>query len=403
MKQRILFIGLFSALILLAGCWDQNELEDIALVMGMGIDKTEDGLYDVSFQIVNPAQVSGGEMSQTSKGTAVTTYRETGQTLFETIRKISKEVPRKLNFSHMVVLIIGESLAEDDGLFEVMDFTERFYGFRSTAIVLISKGGPAQPILSILNPMEKIPAMKIQEASKKTAEVWGETTDQNINDVIQTLTTKSGGVSLSGIALLGDMQEGQNSSINEQAVPSTYIKLSGLAILQNGKLKGWLEDTEARGVSWVKNKIRKTVVTSTCEEEEDEGMIAVEVRNANTKLKPTINEGKRKITVNIKSEGTLQEVTCPLDLTDPQVIIDLNKQLAKVIEEEVSTTVKTVQEQETDILGFGEAMNQRYPKEWKKMKEEWPTTFSEMDVEINVDFFIRGTGLRTKPLILEKK
>jgi spore germination protein KC len=282
-----------------------------------------------------------------------------------------------------------------------MDFAERFYGFRSTAIVLISKGGPAQPILSILNPMEKIPAMKIQETSKKTAEVWGETTDQNINDVIQTLTTKSGGVSLSGITLIGDVQEGQNSNINEQAVPSTYIELSGLAILQDGKLKGWLEDKEARGISWVKNKIRKTVVSSTCEE--DKGRIAVEVRNANTKLKPSIKKGETKITVNIRSEGTLQEVTCPLDLTDPHVIIDLNKKLAKVIEEEVSTSVKAVQEEETDVLGFGEAMNQKYPKEWKKMKDDWPSTFSEMEVEINVEFFIRGTGLRTKPLILEKK
>ncbi|MGP4060467.1 Ger(x)C family spore germination protein [Halobacillus sp. H74] len=401
MRKRKVFVWLFLVLILLAGCWDQNELEDVALVMGMGIDKTEDGLYDVSFQIVNPAQVSGGEMSQSYKGTAVTTYRETGQTLFETIRKISKEVPRKLSFSHLVVLIIGESLAEDDGLFEVLDFTERFYGFRSTAIVLISRSGPAKPILSILNPMEKIPAMKIQEASKKTAEVWGETPDQNINDVIQTLTSKSKGVSLSGIALVGEMQEGQNSSINEQARPSTYIELNGIAILQNGKLKRWLEDKEARGISWVKNKIRKTVVTSTCEE--DEGIIAVEVRNANTKLKPTIKQGEPKITVNIKSEGSLQEVTCPVDLTDPHVIIELNKKLAKAIKDEVTTSVKTVQEQETDVFGFGEAMNQKYPKEWKKMERNWSSTFSEMDVEVNVEFFIRGTGLRTKPLILEKK
>ncbi|SEI04235.1 spore germination protein KC [Halobacillus karajensis] len=401
MRQRIGFIWLFLVLILLTGCWDQNELEDVALVMGMGIDKTEDGLYDVSFQIVNPEQVSGGEMSQSSKGTAVTTYRDKGQTLFETIRKISKEVPRKLSFSHMVVLIIGESLAEDEGLFEVMDFTERFYGFRSTATVLISRGSPAQSILSILNPIEKIPAMKIQEASKKTAEVWGETPDQNINDLIQTLTTKSKEVSLSGIALVGDMQEGQHSSINEQAAPSTYIEINGLAIFQDGKLKGWLEDKEARGVSWVRNNIQKTVVTSTCKE--NEGILAVEVRNVNTKLKPTIKKGEPKITVNIKSEGSLQEVTCPVDLTDPNVIIELNKKLAKAIEEEVNTSVKTLQEEETDVFGFGETLNQKHPKEWKKMKEDWSSTFSEMDVEVNVEFFIRGTGLRTKPLILEKK
>ncbi|MFC7063389.1 Ger(x)C family spore germination protein [Halobacillus seohaensis] len=398
---RIFSLLWLLSLILLAGCWDQNELEEVALVMGMGIDKTEDDLYHVSFQVVNPGQVTGGEMTKGGEGTAVTTYSEKGKTLFETVRKISKKVPRNLSFSHMVVLIISEDLVKEQGLLEVMDFTERYYGFRSTALVLLARDGKAEPILSILNPLERIPAMKIQETLIQTAEVWGENPEQNINDVIRTLSNKSKGGSLNGITLVGNKEEGQKTSKNQQAVPTTFVEINGVALLKDGKLESWMDDKEARGVSWVQNEIQKTVVTAQCEKNEQE--MAVEVRQSNTKLKATMSQGKPEITLNIRAEGPLEEVACPIDLTKPEVIFDLNNKFASAIKQEVTKSIKLAQEQKNDVFGFGDAVNRSHPKEWKKIEGEWPDTFADMNVQVNVEFFIRGTGLRTKPLILDKK
>ncbi|UOQ94635.1 Ger(x)C family spore germination protein [Halobacillus shinanisalinarum] len=399
MKHMILLLWLLSGMILLTACWDHRESGDIALVMGMGIDKTEeDNLYRVSFQIVNPGQVAGGETGQ-GRGTAVTTYSETGRTIFETVRKISKKVPRLLSFSHTVVLIIGEDLATEGGLPMILDFSERYYDFRSTALVLVAREGQALPILSILSPLERIPAMKIQETVQKTERVWGETPQRNINDVVQTLSSKSKGLSLGGISLVGNLTEGQTSANTKQAVPTTLVKINGLALFKDGKLKGWLDDKEARGVAWIQNKIKKTVLSSKCKK--NDGTMAIEVLRSNTKIKATVKQGKPEITVAIRGEGHLEEITCPIDLTNPKLIFQLNNTFESQIEQEITTAVKIAQEQKNDVFGFGEAINRANPKAWKQMKKQWDETFADMDVQINVEFFIRGTGLRKQPLILQ--
>ncbi|MFD2925641.1 Ger(x)C family spore germination protein [Halobacillus naozhouensis] len=400
MTRKFKLFLLFPGLILLAGCWDQQETGEIALVMGMGIDKTEENLYRVSYQIVNPGQVAGGKTGQ-GQGTAVTTYSETGGTIFETVRKISKKVPRMLSFSHTVVLIVGEDLAKEEGLARILDFSERYYDFRSTALVLVARAGQARPILSILSPLERIPAMKIQETVQKTEQVWGETPQRNINDVVQTLSSKSKGLALAGISLVGNMKEGQTSANNQQAIPNTLVKINGLALFKDGKLNSWLDEEEARGVAWVQNKIKKTVLTSKCKE--NKGDMAVEVMRTSTHVKPKVEQGKPEITITIRGEGHLEEITCPADLTNPKVIFKLNNTFESNIKQEVIAAVEVAQKHKNDVFGFGEAINRANPKEWKQMKKQWEDKFANMDVQVNVDFFIRGTGLRKQPIILQEK
>ncbi|MED3810510.1 Ger(x)C family spore germination protein, partial [Priestia megaterium] len=45
--------------VLLSSCWSKKELTDLAIVSAMGVDKTEDGRYTVTLQIINPGNVAG--------------------------------------------------------------------------------------------------------------------------------------------------------------------------------------------------------------------------------------------------------------------------------------------------------------------------------------------------------
>lgn len=49
--------------LVLSGCWERNELNEIAFVLGIGIDKAEKG-YTVSMQVVIPSAIT----SQTNGG-----------------------------------------------------------------------------------------------------------------------------------------------------------------------------------------------------------------------------------------------------------------------------------------------------------------------------------------------
>ncbi|PAK38788.1 spore gernimation protein KC, partial [Priestia megaterium] len=69
--------------VLLSSCWSRKELTDLAIVSAMGVDKTEDGRYTVTLQIINPGNVAGG-MQGGGGGTQsppVTIYWDSGDNL----------------------------------------------------------------------------------------------------------------------------------------------------------------------------------------------------------------------------------------------------------------------------------------------------------------------------------
>ncbi|WP_228552692.1 Ger(x)C family spore germination C-terminal domain-containing protein, partial [Paenibacillus polymyxa] len=53
---------------------------------------------------------------------------------------------------------------------------------------------------------------------------------------------------------------------------------------------------------------------------------------------------------------------------------------------------KAQKKYKTDIFGFGNAIHRDNPKLWNKIKKDWDEEFLDMDVEVNVDFKIRGLG-----------
>jgi spore germination protein KC len=58
--------------VLLSGCWNQRELNKIAIVMAMGVDKVEQtDNYRVSFQVVNPGAVASGQTGWGDAGNGV--------------------------------------------------------------------------------------------------------------------------------------------------------------------------------------------------------------------------------------------------------------------------------------------------------------------------------------------
>lgn len=55
---------------LLSGCWERKELNELAFVLGLGLDKAEDG-YKVSMQVVIPSSIT----SQSAGGSGEAVYR----------------------------------------------------------------------------------------------------------------------------------------------------------------------------------------------------------------------------------------------------------------------------------------------------------------------------------------
>ncbi|HEX6923707.1 MAG TPA: Ger(x)C family spore germination protein, partial [Bacillales bacterium] len=256
--------------------------------------------------------------------------------------------------------------------------------------------GSGKTPLAIVNPLEQIPAVKVSETMEKTDELWGTNIKLNINGVTQALASKSRGLTISGLTVTSNVKKGQMLSGSPSADSSAVVKIGGLALFRKGKLIGWVKQEDARGINWVRDKINKTVVNIPCTKTKT--AMAVEVLRTYTKVTPVLKKDMPQMKISILAEGNLQEAPCPIDLTKPEAIKELNRKFAAKVKKEVLGAVNTAQKMKTDVFGFGEAINRANPRVWKGLEKNWNETFSKMEVKVNVQFMIRRMGLRTKPL-----
>src|SRR5687768_7617184 len=98
MKHRCInFLFMLLSMVILSGCWDRAELQDLDIVSAIGIDKGSDEVdnrYMVTVQVINEGQIAGSPSQGGGKEISpVTSYTATGSTVSEALRKIGPKIP----------------------------------------------------------------------------------------------------------------------------------------------------------------------------------------------------------------------------------------------------------------------------------------------------------------------
>lgn len=395
-KRVSLFLILFLSTGMLTGCWGKKELTDLAIISALGIDKTEEGRYVGTLQIINPGNVAGGlQGGGGGQGPPISVFTATGDNLVEMSRRVSSEVSRRIYYAHTNLLVIGEKLAREEGIATVFDAIERDPEFRATTTLVIAQNSSAANLLKMLTPIDKIPANKIIKTLKFTEAAWGEQMHINLQEAIKHLNSPGKEPVVTGFFIKGDVEKGKKAELKE-IEPEAILVAGDLAMFKDGKLVNWIREEKAKGTVWLLNKLKKTAVTVDWKDKKE--AISYELIRQKTKMSANVKKGKPKITVKLRAEGDIGEITVPENLTDPTILLDMEKAIEKEIKKEIEGTIRFAQENRTDIFGFGEVVYRSDPKAWKKLKQDWNELyFPELEVEVKVDAFIRRTGLRNQP------
>ncbi|MED3730157.1 Ger(x)C family spore germination protein [Geobacillus stearothermophilus] len=398
MKRSIaMFVSFFVCAVLLAGCWSKKELTDLSVVIAVGLDKTKDGRYLVSFQVVNPGNVAGALQRGGGAGGVPISVSSTGDTLVEASRKASKKLSRILYYAHTNLVVISEELARQ-GLNGVFDAIERNQEFRTTTKLVIAHGHSAKEVLSVLTPIDKIPANQIIKTLEFSEMALGQTISTDVWEVIRDFTSSGKNIVLTGVVIEGNTQRGKRQTNVQSSVPDARISLDGLALFKKDRLVRWVNGSTERGVLWGLDRIKQTNITIPWKgKKEAIGYRAMEVT---TRLKVELKNGHPSILVHIQTEGDISETYVPINLADYRLLFQLEKAIGRDIEREVRQAIETAQHEKTDVFGFGEAVHRAHPRLWKRIKKEWDDRyFPHLPVTVKVDASIRRTGLRNTPYI----
>jgi spore germination protein KC len=167
-------------------------------------------------------------------------------------------------------------------------------------------------------------------------------------------------------------------------------------VFKNGKLIGYLNKEETKGLLWLKGDLVKDVIVAPCGDELGKGTTSLIIRKVNTSISSEKSDSKIDLDVDIHAKGEISEMTCQTPSISSTDLAKLNQQVESIVKEEINDFLKkTKNEWNTDLVGFGERINRKYPEDWREMASTWKKNgFKDTDIDINIDFSITRFGLQ---------
>ncbi|WP_028612616.1 Ger(x)C family spore germination protein [Paenibacillus harenae] len=389
MIYRITLIGL--CLLMLAGCWSRRELDELLVVVGIGVD-WEEGEYLVSFQTVNPSEIS--MQKSTSDRPPVTLFQGRGKSVFEAARSLTAEAPRKVYMGHLQLLILSETLAKK-GINDVLDGMLRDNEARMDFHIEIARGMKAEKLLKLYTPLEKLPTHSMQRSLITSEKAWAPTVSVTLDEVMNRLSGEGFELALPGIQLIGDRALSESKTNIEKFQPPSRFRYMGIAAFKEDKMIGWLSEKESKGYTDITDNLTSTSIELACGDRKYTG---IEVISSKSKLETKLRNGKPEIIVHILTEANIVDSPCmDVDVTDPATINRLQEETAQVLKSNAEAAVRRAKRMKSDILGFGNKFGKEHPGYWKQVEDSWNDQYFPLaKVEFDIELYIRKTGTTGK-------
>ncbi|WNF37503.1 Ger(x)C family spore germination protein [Bacillaceae bacterium IKA-2] len=372
MKIIKLFL-IFIYSLILVGCWNKHEINEIAIVIGVGIDKIEDQ-YVVTAQVIKPLPKGGGG------GEDLSTWSITSRdiTVGNAINELSSISPRPLYWPHLQIIIFSEAVAKE-GLGQVISWFTRDRDSRAGAYVVVTRG-KAEDLLNQTIELGEMPA-KSMASFLDTAEIRNISLNKlKLTNLASILSTPGNDGTLDVIALKEIRGEVE-----------TY-QITGTAILKKDQLIGYLPIEIDDAVQMAKNEYERGVISTACPNEEG-SYITFRITDFENELSLTFSKNIPTVKMNIFIEGNIIDQECPIDLLDPRNISEIEDLIKEEIQQMIQKAFNETAELGADVFGIGQEIRRKRPKVWTEIQDEDRIYLKDLKLEIHVDANIRRTGL----------
>jgi spore germination protein KC len=368
----ILLNGIF-----IPGCWNYREVEKLAIIAGVAIDKGENNPYKITFEII---QNSGGK---DSKAVSKIITME-GRTIFDAVRNAISLSGKKLYWSHTKIVVISRDIAKN-GILRVVDWYNRDSETRSDVNLLISREKTAGEILegkgvtNEIKSFDLIETLKNEKSLSKapTTEIWKFINDLESPGIVNVIPTVS-------------FNKSENISTPQ---------VMGLAIFKKAKLIGFLNGRESKSVLFVKDEVKGGLLLQGVQGNKATP-VSLEIFKSKTKMEPIVKANHEiEFDLNIHTTVALDEIAGSENLTDEEQLKKLKTNTENMLKNRVENCIKKVQsEYGADIFGFGVKLHEEKPLIWKVMANNWEDKFKELKVNVKVKVDIKGSGTFSKPI-----
>lgn len=398
LKPGILLSLVLILSLLLAGCWDSREVEELGIIHGIAVESAENGQVRVIFQYINTS-VQSGAGSGGNNAAFQKPYRNQvveGDSFYDALKQLPNETIARRFFAHTQVLIVSEQFARERGITEISDYLARDPQFRSSVWLLVGRGADMICLMDIPGIVAPTPTQRITNLLRihKLTSTYGLL---RLGEFIRVMETAGEQPFTAAIEVRtnASLPDDPGHGILDGQVPEPYYNLAmnGTALFKEDMMVGWLNQQESRGLLWLRGEVKQGRIKFPLPDG-SVGIMSNEIYKATTKTKPYMSNGKLVMGVKIDVETAVEEMTGDAPIDKPDDVKKLEEAQNQAIYSDIQAALNTAQKQlHVDVFGFGEAIHRAYPQQWQEMKSEWEEIFPELEVDLEIKSTIVHTNL----------
>lgn len=367
--------------VLLSGCWDRTEINDVAFVLGTTVDREKDG-YRVGMLIALPGNM-GGPLAGGAQGKKPYMIQtEVGATLREVLEKLQLQLSRRLFFAHRRVLLLGEDVMKEEDILPLMDNVLRNAESRLTTFIAVTHGR-AIDLLGADVKLERFPVEAVRELLQSDASIRF-----SLKDAILNMHRTGSEATFPYLELV------KTKIANTE---SEEIRVTGYVLTKTGKQVGLLQERDANVIRFLQEQF----TPFTQKIHTDTGVTSVLVSHAKKAIKPYLRGDDIHFDINVYVEGNINE-----DLSKKNTfshIPEVEKLMSEQLKVDINQVLETLKNKKSDI-GFGQILNRQYPNKWKEQWEpNWDDKFTECHFHVAVTTRIYRVGMLRENLSIREE
>ena len=183
----IIFATMFS--LSLSGCYDYKEPGDLAYVVAIGVDKSDnEGTYNYTIQYARPTEITGGSSSEGGSGKdTMSILNVEAPSVYAAVNLANHVVSKSFTLAHTKIIVISDTVAKES-ITPIMDSIGRSSDIRPSVYMCVSNGEAREYLKSVKPVVEIHPVKYYRLIFENKYSSYIPKTD--VNDVYQNL--KSG-------------------------------------------------------------------------------------------------------------------------------------------------------------------------------------------------------------------
>lgn len=312
-------ICLLVLILTLGGCYDYYELNELAIVVGIGIDY-EDEKYVITYEIIS------NNVDKESANTKSYTITERNKNFAIATTLTSDAIPKRAYFAHTDLLVLSEVVAKDH-MSDILDYLLRNNDLRETLKVVINKN--PQKLLSSTSESLAVVSSGINDAIDADKYSGGYILNQNYLNMAREI-----------------LSFGMDTAISIIDINHDKVDINDLALFDNYSMVDKMPKEDTAIFNLLNNETNNYPITIDFDDKN--------FANAINGSKIKIDMSQNTINITGSVEAQVLENQPNFNLKDDKVLINIEKEFANKLNHQITDFLTKLQGKGCDILALGQ-------------------------------------------------